>query len=137
MEMIVKMAMSTNGARQLNASPKNKPMGRPSTIEPLTPMETMPIARPRYFGSTILGEMIRQRMTRSAPLKAEIMRDMKRTLYVGLKIDTMFPRKKINKKTIVKRLRSYPAVNTSKIGPEMAKVKEKIVINMPACPRLT
>src|SRR4051794_13613331 len=49
----------------------------------------------------------------------------------------MFPNKNTNKDSSINRFRSIFAVKTDKIGAEMAKVTEKIVINNPACPRLT
>src|SRR5690625_6787872 len=66
-ESIVNTATSTKGARQLKASPSINPTGTPNAIDPLTPIDTIPMARPRYFGSTILGAITRQRIMSNEP----------------------------------------------------------------------
>src|SRR5699024_4790340 len=96
MDRMVNKAMSTNGARQPKACPKISPTGIPSTIDPLTPIDTIPIARPRYSGSTILGAITKHKIISKDPLNADIIRPIKRTVYVGLKIVTKLPTKKIN-----------------------------------------
>lgn len=71
------------------------------------------------------------------PLIAVMIRPINRMLKEGLTTVTIFPIKKMSKNTIVNRFRSIFPVTINKMGAATAKMKEKIVINSPACPRLT
>src|SRR5699024_5000113 len=135
-ETNVNTEINTNGARQPKAFPNTRPIGTPKTIEPLIPMETTPIARPRYAGSTIPGAMTRQRTTNNDPLNAVIIRPKNKIEKVELNIVTRLLKKNRNKKIKVRRFRSMLAVATNKIGPATAKISEKMEIKSPACPKL-
>src|SRR5699024_11372593 len=72
---IVKREINTKCALQPNIFPNITPIGRPNTKEPLTPMTTNPIARPRYAGSTIFEAKLIHKIMTSEPLAAETTRD--------------------------------------------------------------
>src|SRR5699024_12636411 len=76
---IVNPEIITKGPHQPKAFPRISPMGIPKTREPLTPIETIPMARPRYFGSTMVGAITRHNIMSNAPLNADIMRPINKT----------------------------------------------------------
>src|SRR5699024_5312736 len=105
-ESIVNSEMSIKGDRQPNVFPSINPIGSPRAIEPLIPIETRPIARPRYLGSTILGAKIRHKITNRDPLAADTTLPINTTAYVVLKIVMIFPIRKIKRDINVSCFRS-------------------------------
>src|SRR5699024_12241877 len=85
---IVNPEIITEGARQPKAFPRISPMGIPKTREPLTPIETIPMARPRYFCSTMVGVFTRHNIIHNTPLNADIIRLFNKTTDVGLETIT-------------------------------------------------
>src|SRR5699024_9136589 len=77
---IVKRDMRMKGERQPNVFPRINPIGSPRAIDPLIPIDTRPIARPRYLGSTMLGAKIRHKMTKRDPLVADTIRPINTTV---------------------------------------------------------
>src|SRR5690625_4068660 len=70
----VSREININGACQLNIFPMSTPIGTPNTREPLTPIYTRPMARPRFSGVEIFEAMVMLNTTKRAALMAEIIR---------------------------------------------------------------